>query len=122
MFALRARRLLVRPHAITGAEAVDWEDIATGPAPGGGALLYLADIGDNARARERDRRLPRARAAAGRVAPSAPAERLRLRYPDGAHDAEALLVDPRTGTLVIVTKDLSAGRAYSAPPAWPRAR
>ena len=28
-----------------------------------------------------------------------------LRYPDGARDAEALLIDPRTGTVVIVTKD-----------------
>ena len=36
--------------------------------------------------------------------PLAPAQRLTLRYPDGAHDAEALLVDPANGTLVIVTK------------------
>ena len=32
-------------------------------------------------------------------------EKITLRYPDGAHDAEALLVDPRDGTIVIVTKD-----------------
>jgi hypothetical protein len=37
---------------------------------------------------------------------TAPATRLRLRYPDGAHDAETLLVDPRSGELVIVTKQL----------------
>ena len=38
---------------------------------------------------------------------TAPAARLSLRYPDGPHDAEALLVDPRGGTLVIVTKGLA---------------
>ncbi len=66
VFALRRDGSVLGRTQITGAEAVDWEDIATGPAPGGGALLYLADIGDNARARDGDRRLPRPRAAAGR--------------------------------------------------------
>ena len=37
-----------------------------------------------------------------------PAERLALRYPDGAHDAETLLVDPASGALVIVRKDPGA--------------
>ena len=51
-------------------------------------------------------------------APTAPAARLTLRYPDGPHDAEALLVDPRGGTLAIVTKGLAGARAYTlaAPP------
>jgi hypothetical protein len=35
---------------------------------------------------------------------SAPAQPLTLRYPDGPHDAEALLVDRSSGALVIVTK------------------
>jgi hypothetical protein len=30
-----------------------------------------------------------------------------LQYPDGAHDAEALAVDPATGDVVIVTKEIS---------------
>ena len=33
-----------------------------------------------------------------------PAEAIRLRYPDGKHDAETLLVHPRTGNIYIVTK------------------
>ena len=37
-------------------------------------------------------------------------------YPGGPHDAEALLVSPRTGQVVIVTKGLtSRPRAYEAP-------
>ena len=35
-------------------------------------------------------------------------------YPDGPHDAEALLVDPRSGRLSIVTKD-EPGAVYAAP-------
>ena len=36
---------------------------------------------------------------------------LNLKYPDGPHDAEALLVDPATGDLFVVTKDLVGGVA-----------
>ena len=36
---------------------------------------------------------------------------LNLTYPDGPHDAEALLVDPNTGDLFVVTKDLVGGVA-----------
>jgi hypothetical protein len=90
-------------HAVAGAEHLDWEDMAIGPWPGAGDGLYVADIGDNTAARSNvmvyRMREPRP---AGR--PLGPAERLTLRYPDGAHDAEALLVDPATGALVIVTK------------------
>jgi hypothetical protein len=41
----------------------------------------------------------------------------RLRYPDGPHDAEALLVDP-TGRPVIVTKEIGSAGVYrpAAPP------
>lgn len=55
-----------------------------------------------------------ARPAAGATAP---AQRIALRYPDGAHDAQALLVDPRSGALVIITKsfDGRAGVYRSAP-------
>jgi len=81
----------------------DTEDLALGP----DGALWVADIGDNQRARE---------AVAVIVVPN-PADarrggesRLhRLRYPDGPHDAEALLVDD-AGSPVIVTKD-AAGPA-----------
>jgi hypothetical protein len=43
---------------------------------------------------------------AARPTATAPATRLRLTYPDGAHDAETLLADRRTGELVVVTKRL----------------
>ena len=82
-----------------GPRRVDWEDIAIR-----GRTLYVGDIGDNARAAAGRRRLP-LRRAARRASTSVAATRIVLRYPDGAHDAEALLVDPRSGTIAIVTKD-----------------
>lgn len=100
---------------VTGAQAVDWEDIATGPAPSGdGNVLYLADIGDNRAQRDSITVYRIAEPSPGAGA-SAPAEQMVLRYPDGPRDAETLLVDPRRGTLVIVSKELSGGRAYSVP-------
>jgi hypothetical protein len=114
LFALRADgRVDARP-TVTGAQAVDWEDIAAGPAADGRPLLYIGDIGDNAARRAS---IDVYRVAEPRVgaAATAPAARLQLRYPDGAHDAEALLVDPLRGDLVIVTKALGAARAYRAP-------
>lgn len=101
----RARVLALTPSgrlladvAVTGAQNVDWEDIAAAR-----GALYIGDIGDNlaARANVTVYRVPEPRPGAGATAP---AGRAVLRYPDGAQDAEALLVDPSTGDLVIVTK------------------
>ena len=109
----RARVLAVAPDgraladvAVAGAENVDWEDIALGPAPKGGDALYVGDIGDNEAQRSSVvvYRIDEPRVGEGRPQ-SAPAQRLTLTYRDGAHDAEALLVDPSSGALVIVTKD-----------------
>ena len=103
-----------RARPSPGAQAVDWEDIAAGPAPDGRAAALR-----RRHRRQRARGAPTIdvyRVAEPRVgaAATAPAARLRLRYPDGAHDAEALLVDPLRGDLVIVTKVLGAARAYRA--------
>jgi hypothetical protein len=107
LFGLRADgRVAARP-TVTGAQAVDWEDIAAGP----GGLLYVGDIGDN----DRDRAsidVYRVREPHVGDAATAPAARLRLHYPDGAHDAETLLVDPLRGDLIVITKTLGGATAY----------
>jgi hypothetical protein len=103
IFALRSDGSLIASLDVPGAEATDWEDIAVGP---GGDLL-LGDIGDNKSVRKDIDiyRVPEPRLADGPAATAA-ATRLRLTYPDGAHDAETLLADPHTGEIVIVTKRL----------------
>ena len=103
IFALRRDGSLMASLDAPGAEATDWEDIAVGP----GDDLLLGDIGDNKSVRKAIDiyRVPEPRLAA-RPTTTAAATHLRLTYPDGAHDAETLLGDPRTGEIVIVTKRL----------------
>jgi hypothetical protein len=77
-------------------------------APGAGGTVWAGDIGDN-RGRRDD-------VAAYRVTPGdGDAPRFTLTYPDGAHDAETLLVQPRTGRLLVVSKSVFGGTVYAAP-------
>jgi hypothetical protein len=82
-----------------------------------GTTVYFGDIGDNAEKRPQVTVYavpePGAGAAGGPVTPSATHV---LRYPDGSHNAESLLVDPTTGRLAVVTKtDGGLGTVYRAP-------
>jgi hypothetical protein len=106
-------------YRLAGAEAVDWEAIDVGPGPRPGVpYLYLADVGDNGarRAEIRVYRVPEPRAAAGGGTLRG-VETLRLAYPDGPRDAEALVVDPRSGALLLIEKREEGGPAsvYRAP-------
>ncbi len=106
---------------VPNASALDWEDIAIGPGVSPGTTaLYIADIGNNS--------LARTTVVVYRVAEPDPTtgggttanpEVLRLTYSDGPHNAEALLVDPNDGSIVVVTKE-SSGNAgiYTATPSW----
>ncbi len=83
-----------------GVRPKDWEAVAVGPCPQG-SCVFIADIGDN----DGDRpqvtvyRIPEP---TSNVAGAADA--FHATYPDGAHNAEALLIAP-DGRLFIVTKD-----------------
>ena len=115
---------------VQGASAQDWEDIAAGPGPAQGqSYLYAGDIGDNGREREFVvvYRFPEpelnAEPAGGKEARTTqPSEALRLKYPDGAHNAEALAVHPTTGDIYIITKaNAEAGVYKLAAPFDPKA-
>jgi hypothetical protein len=103
---------------VAGAKAQDWEDMALGPGPARGrSYIYVGDIGDNSKRRDH---VVVYRVVEPQIAPkdsastiqgprdTEPAETIRLRYPDGKHDAETLLVHPSTGDLYIVTKVMGA--------------
>ena len=87
--------------SIAGARVQDWEAMATAPC-GNGSCLYLADIGDNDAKRQEITiyRVPEPDKPGGSAKVDAV---IRASYPDGAHDAEALLAAP-DGTLFVVTK------------------
>lgn len=89
---------------VSGAQNIDWEDMDRGPCPAG-RCLYIADTGDNDRERlayTLYRMVEPTEIQPGEQ--SIDAERIVFTYPDGAHDAEVLLVHPVTGELTIVTK------------------
>lgn len=124
VYCLDARIRSCGVWRLTGAEAFDWEDIAIGPGPRAGEpYLYVGDIGDNIDQRTEIvvyRVLEPVTGPGGAVpakaspAPTERAEVLRLRYPDGPHDAEALLVHPTTGDLYVLSKDASGPTVYKA--------
>ena len=101
LFALDSAGVVTGRLQLTGAAVEDWEAVAVGPCPAG-SCIYVGDIGDND--------AERAQVTIYRVTEPAEASStarvtgvFRARYPDGAHDAEALLVDA-SGRLHIVTK------------------
>jgi hypothetical protein len=100
--------------AVGGATNSDWEDMARGTASDGTSVIWLADIGDNQRRRSSvvvyEVAEPGAAASGGTVRPRST---WTLTYPDGSHDAEALLVDPETGRPVVVTKDIAGGKSQA---------
>ncbi|MCY7400171.1 MAG: hypothetical protein LH477_04290 [Nocardioides sp.] len=93
-------------------EPVDVEALA----PAGPGRVWVGDIGDNGAVRDSVEVLrvpvgPGDRVLEGGAAPEA----YELVYPDGAHDAEALLAHPLTGRLFVVTKGVFAATVYAAP-------
>jgi hypothetical protein len=118
-------------YTLSGVTATDWEDIAVGPAPGGSNAVYIGDTGDNAartgsgtaRSEIQVYRVAEPVVSTTQTAVNATltgAVRLRFTYPDRAHDAETLMVDPVTGDILIVTKETSgASLVFRAPGSTP---
>jgi hypothetical protein len=101
LFALDRGGRVTGRLSLSGAAVEDWEAVAVGPCPSG-SCIYVADIGDNDA--ERDRitvyRFTEPAEAGGSAKV---ADAFHGTYPDGAQDAESLLVTPE-GRLFIVTK------------------
>jgi hypothetical protein len=89
---------------LEGVENRDWEDIAVGPGPGGKSYVYVAEIGDNLGVHESVQifRFPEPETLSGSI--SLKPEILTFTYPEGAMDAESLMVDPISKDLFIVSK------------------
>ncbi len=101
------------PVPVTGFAPLDPEALSLGPCGTGGSCLFLGDIGDNEINRksveivivDEVQHFPQT---------VKPRQRLRLRYPDGPHDAESMAVHPN-GTIYILTKERPA-RLFKADP------
>lgn len=110
LYALRRNGEWLGSFYVLGAYAQDWEDLALGPCLSGSdcSCLYIGDFGDNEKSRSTRLvwRVPEPEVnEVASSAQTAAAEALYFVYPDGNHDAEALLVHPETGELLVLTKD-----------------
>lgn len=112
---------------VTGSVADDWEGIAAGPGPTAGTnYLYIGDIGDNGGKRPQiivyripEPIIPAAEESRGKrnAQLTEVADVIRLRYPDGRHDSETLLVHPVTGKIYVITKiEFGNAGVYEADP------
>jgi hypothetical protein len=84
----------------------DWEDMAIA-----GNQLYVGDIGDNA-LKFSDYTIYQFTEPASSVTIINDYKTIRFKYPDGAHDAEAFLVDPVKKDIYIITKRDKPSRIY----------
>jgi hypothetical protein len=94
------RTCRVRRVVSAGIDPYDVEDLARAA----DGTLWLADTGDNA--------LNRSTVAVERIRPDGSATLFRLTYPDGPHDAEALLLLP-SGQLFVATKEPLTSNVYT---------
>ena len=103
--------------SLVNAQAIDWEDMAVA-GDANNAQVYVGDIGDNERKRasiqiyrfaESEVRTSRTRTTGN--ATQIVAQKMTLRYPDGARDAETLIATGR-GEIIIVAKEVGVCRIY----------
>lgn len=105
---------------LTGAASRDWEDIALGPCEAG-YCIYVADTGDNTGSRPEVQlyRLPEPDLPTRGESVTGDFHSLRVTYPGGPDDVEAILVDS-AGAVHLITKGRS-GRIMHlrlTPAAW----
>jgi hypothetical protein len=110
LYAVNSKGRTLARLTLADLDPYDWEGLATGP----DHTLWIGDIGDNSQRRET--------IALFRVTEPVRLEngavewtRFRFRYPDGAHDAEAVLVHPQTGRIYVATKGMVGGGLYVGP-------
>jgi hypothetical protein len=98
---------------LAGIDPYDPEALAPGTDGQGRPALFLGDLGDNRRGRP-DVSVFRFREPTTLADATVPASWYRFTYPDGPHDAEALLVDA-DGRIMVATKEISGAALYQAP-------
>ncbi|MFD1939182.1 hypothetical protein ACFSKW_47750 [Nonomuraea mangrovi] len=114
-YALGADGKTRATFTLRGAQARDWEAMAAvkDPATGRG-VLWFADIGDNFDGAWPDISIYKVAEPSTLRDATLPAVRYRFKYEDGGHNAEGIMVNPKTGRLFVVTKQF-AGAIYEAP-------
>ena len=123
LFAFDPEGRTLGRFTVANARNEDWESLQAGPGRDGRPALYVGDTGDNDENRREGviYRVPEPELDPASKQPTPartePAEALRYVFPDGPRNVEAMLVHPRTGETLLVTKSLSGyAGVYRLPP------
>ena len=112
LYAINSRGEPLATYRVAHVRNIDWEDMSSVKTPADECLLYIGEIGDNEKRREEHSvyrlREPQVTAERdGGLQQLQSFDELRFKYPDERHDAEALLVNSRSGAIYIVTKEFA---------------
>jgi hypothetical protein len=113
LVGIDAKGAVTQRVELTGAKVADWEAVAVGPCAGG-SCIYVGDIGDNAGKRKSISVYRAAEPAAGTQS-VALTDVFHATYPDGGHDAEALLVGPDARIYIVTKGDTGPIAVYRFP-------
>ncbi len=108
---------------VSGARNRDWEDIAAYKDSSGKCFLFIGDTGNNwdTKAEARIYKFPEPSVVANNSTktnplPTEEPTEFKFSYAEGSHDAETLLVHPKTGDIYVITKRLiGAASIYKIP-------
>src|SRR5688572_7250461 len=112
LVALDTRGTVTGRVRVSGVKVDDWEAVGVGACPGG-SCIYIGDIGDNEAGRKR--------ITVYRVSEPSTEDSVAVKetfhgtYPDGAHDAETLLVAPDGGLFIVTKGESGAVGLYRFP-------
>ncbi len=101
-FKFNLKGQILATYDVTNAGAKDWEDMATAKVDGK-PYVFCGDIGDNKGKRDHIE-IYRVPEPTGKSGPVEADQVYKITYPDEPHNAETLLVNPKTGDITIVTK------------------
>jgi hypothetical protein len=113
LYLLSRDGILERRFRFKDVRTEDFEDIAV-RSEGDRSFLYIGDIGDNYGRREAVRILRLREPKLTDSIRDIKVDSVFLTYPDGSRDAEAMLVDPVTGQLYIISKRDDNPHVYKA--------
>lgn len=120
IFAINSKGKKLATYSVTGAENRDWEAMAAFKDANGTCFLYIGDIGNNERFKSefkiyrlREPEISGSAANSSKKNPlsTAAPDVIKFSYPDYRHDAEVLMVHPKTGDIYILSKRLTGASA-----------
>lgn len=109
IFAVDREKGTTQAITIDGAQAADWEDVASGKLAGKNWII-VGDVGDNSRKRKSVLLYAFQEPSEAKLPPSVPPDDVHVieaTYPDGAGDCEAIALDPNSQHLLMVKKTLT---------------